>query len=152
MLFANKVLFLWGNNNYRQMKRTILSIITMLSMTCAFAQSALNGSYFNKDLYIRIHLNVDKADIPVPGLELDSCYGYIQGNINSSWIILKVKKNEGNKAIVRAMCEKGDNAQDLELTINETELSIKQIGDSYIKGIKDRKYVKLPKTIILNKE
>jgi len=131
----------------------MLCIIMMLTMTSVFAQSQINGSYFNKELYIRVRLNVDASNIPVPGLELDSCYGYIQGNINSSWMILKVKQNEGTKAVVRAMCEKGDNAQDVEFSLNEEgNLVMKQLKDSYIKGIKDRKYVKLPKTIILNKE
>lgn len=134
------------------MKRTILSILSMLTFAVTFAQSPLNGTYFNKEQYIRMKLNLDKADIPVPGLELDSCYGYINGNINSMWVILKVKKQEGNKAVVRAMCEKGDNAQDLELILADDKILMKQIGDAFIKGIKDRKYVKLPKVIELPKE
>lgn len=135
------------------MKRALLSIIVMLFTTMSFAQSPLNGTYFDRDLYIRMKLNIDTADIPIPGLELDSCYGYINGNINSMWVILKVKKNEGNTAIVRAMCEKGDNAQDLEITLGEDKVIIRQVGgDAFIKGIKDRKYVKLPKQIILKKE
>lgn len=134
------------------MKRTILCIFAMLSMTVAFAQSPLNGTYFNKELNIRLKLHIDNADIPVPGLELDSCYGYLTGTINSMWVILKVKKNEGNKGLVRAMCEKGDNAQDLEIELKEDKLYVKQVDDNFIKGIKDRKYVKLPKPFILTKE
>lgn len=124
----------------------------MLSFGIAFAQSSFEGTYFNKELYIRAKLHLETADIPVPGLELDSCYGYINGNINSMWVILKVKKNDGKKAVVRAMCEKGDNAQDLELTIEEDKILMKQLDESFIKGIKDRKYVKLPKVIELTRE
>lgn len=124
----------------------------MLTFAGVFAQSPLNGTYFNKELYIRMKLHLDKADIPVPGLELDSCYGYINGNINSMWVILKVKKNEGNKAVVRAMCEKGDNAQDIELTLIDDKIIMKQLDDAFIKGIKDKKYVKLPKNVELIKE
>jgi len=134
------------------MKRTIMSILTMLTMTVALAQSQFDGTYINRDLQIRIKLHLDEANIPVPGLELDSCYGYINGNINSMWVILKVKKLEEKKAIVRAMCEKGDNAQDLELVIDDNKIIMKQIDDAFIKGIKDRKYVKLPKQIELSKE
>lgn len=121
-------------------------------MTVALAQSQFDGTYINRDLQIRIKLHLDEANIPVPGLELDSCYGYINGNINSMWVILKVKKLEEKKAIVRAMCEKGDNAQDLELVIDDNKIIMKQIDDAFIKGIKDRKYVKLPKQIELSKE
>lgn len=134
------------------MKRLILCIFSMFSFCLSFAQSPLNGTYFNKDLFIRMKLHLDAADIPVPGLELDSCYGYINGNINSMWVILKVKKTEGNKALVRAMCEKGDNAQDIELVLEEDKIIMRQVDDAFIKGIKDRKYVKLPKLIELIKE
>ena len=134
------------------MKRTILCILMMLFAGGLFAQSAFDGVFYNKELNIRLRLHIETSDIPVPGLELDSCYGYLQGSINSSWIILKVKKNEGTKAVVRAMCEKGDVAQDLELTIDGDELTVKQIDGNYIKGIKDRKYVKLPKPFMLTKE
>lgn len=134
------------------MKKAILCILAMLSTTAMMAQSALNGTYFSKELNMRMKLHIDASDIPVPGLELDSCYGYIQGNINSMWVILKVKKNEGNKAVVRAMCEKGDNAQDLEIELKDDQLIMKQIDEAFIKGIKDRKYVKLPKQIIMIKE
>lgn len=134
------------------MKRLILCIFSMLSFCLSFAQSPLNGTYFNKDLFIRMKLHLDAANIPVPGLELDSCYGYINGNINSMWVILKVKKVEGNKAVVRAMCEKGDNAQDIELVLEEDKIIMRQVDDAFIKGIKDRKYVKLPKLIELIKE
>lgn len=134
------------------MKRTILSILAMLMTVVLFAQSPLNGTYYNRELNIRLKLNLDASNIPVPGLEVDSCYGYLTGNINSMWVVLKVKKNEGNKAVVRAMCEKGDNAQDLELILDDDKLTVKQIDDAFIKGIKDRKYVKLPKPFTLTKE
>lgn len=134
------------------MKRTLLSILAMLMTVVLFAQSPLNGTYYNRELNIRLKLNLDASDIPVPGLEVDSCYGYLTGNINSMWVVLKVKKNEGNKAVVRAMCEKGDNAQDIELILDDDKLTVKQIDDAFIKGIKDRKYVKLPKPFTLTKE
>lgn len=134
------------------MKRTLLSILAMLMTVVLFAQSPLNGTYYNRELNIRLKLNLDASNIPVPGLEVDSCYGYLTGNINSMWVVLKIKKNEGNKAVVRAMCEKGDNAQDLELILDDDKLTVKQIDDTFIKGIKDRKYVKLPKPFTLTKE
>lgn len=134
------------------MKRTLLSILAMLMTVVLFAQSPLNGTYYNRELNIRLKLNLDASNIPVPGLEVDSCYGYLTGNINSMWVVLKVKKNEGNKAVVRAMCEKGDNAQDIELILDDDKLTVKQIDDAFIKGIKDRKYVKLPKPFTLTKE
>ncbi|MCR5312807.1 MAG: hypothetical protein K6E54_04035 [Bacteroidaceae bacterium] len=123
-----------------------------LSSCYAFGQKAFKGEYHNGDLQLRMKLNLEDDNIPVPGLELDSCYGFLQGRINSSWIILKVKSVDDKKAIVRAMCEKGDAAQDIEITLTEGGIELQQIDGAGIKGIQNRKYVKLPKRIPLTKD
>ncbi len=124
----------------------------MFSFCASYAQEAFKGTYHNSDLGIRIKLNLEADNIPVPGLELDSCYGYIQGNIYGSWIILKVKSVSENKAVVRVMSERGDVAEDLKLTMSEEGLKMEQVKDAYIKGVANRKYVKLPSVIILTKD
>lgn len=128
--------------------RKIMFLLMSALCTCAtFAQKNFKGTYHNSDLQIRMVLNLSKADIPIPGLELDSCYGYLQGAINSSWIILKVKSVDEKKAVVRVMCEKGDVAEDIQITLTEGGAELQQLDNTYIKGIANRKYVKLPKTV-----
>lgn len=134
------------------MKKMIFACLMMLCGITAFAQDMWKGSFFNKELMIRMRINLEKSDIPVPGLELENCYGYIQGNVNGSWLILKVKKLDEKGAVVRAMCDRGDVAQDLELKFTDDGLEMKQVGGTNMKGIADRKYVKLPKVVSFVKE
>ena len=126
-------------------------LLSLLVATCCWAQSPFQGTFFNKELNIHAKLHLEAKDIPVPGLELDSCYGYLQGNLNGSWVILRVKSIDEEKAVVRAVSERGADAQDLEIRSTEEGISLKQVGGSYIKGIEKRKYVKLPKPFVLKR-
>ena len=135
------------------MKRILFSILLLLSgLVAAFAQQQLEGVFVNKDLNLRLRLNLYQADIPVPGLELDSCYGHLTGSVNGMWIVLKVKELDENGALVRAASERGSDAQDLRIDLTDEGISVRQQGDTNIKGVKNRKYVKLPKTILLTRE
>lgn len=116
------------------------------------AQGIFKGNFVNNELKVKLALDLYDNNIPVPGFELDSCYGYLQGNLNGCWIILQVKSVDTKKAIVRAVSERGGDAQDLLLTYNENgKVIVRQQKETNIKGIKGRKYVKLPKDIIFEK-
>ncbi len=134
------------------MKKFFFSVFLMMFTVLSFAQGMTKGVFRNKELMIRMEVNLEECDIPIPGLELENCYGYIQGNINGTWAILKVKKLDGCKAVVRVISDKGDVAQDIELTFTEEGFDMKQLGDAFIKGIANRKYVKLPKVVSFVKE
>jgi len=135
------------------MKKTFFLLMALTVTFMAAAQSPYKGTYYNQELNIRARLNLEAKDIPVPGMEeLDSCYGYLQGDLNGTWFILRVKSKNEKKAVVRASCDRGDNAQDLEIQLTEDGISIKQVGDTYIKGVANRKYVKLPKPFTLKKK
>ena len=129
------------------------SLLAVLCLTAmAYAQRPFEGLYTNNELSISCQLNLYEDDIPVPGLELDSCYGYIRGSINGLWVILKVNELDESKALVRAVSERGGDAQDLELTLtDEGDIALRQKGDTNIKGVSKSKYVKLPKTLMLMK-
>ncbi len=134
------------------MKKIGLLLLALQMSAMTLAQKDFKGGYHNMECQIRMVLNLEKADIPIPGLELDSCYGYLQGRINSSWIILKVKEVSEKSAVVRVMCEKGDVAEDIRVTLTEDGADVEQIRNSYIKGVENRKYVKLPKVISFKKD
>lgn len=132
-------------------KITILFSFLVSVSYCNAQDKEMKGNYYNQDLHIMMKLSLDKKNIPVPGLEVDSCYGYIHGNINGLWAILKVKSNNGAKAVVRAISERGADAQDLEIEAMEDAISVKMIDGTYIKGVANGKYVKLPKPMILTR-
>ena len=125
------------------MKRffSMLAVLTFAFASMYGQESATNaykGKFMNKDLRIQANIDFYNQSIPVPGFELDSCYGFVQGRINGVWIILKVKDVGKKKAVVRAASENG--------------LSMRQIDDVCIKGIEGRKYVKLPKDLELKRQ
>lgn len=138
------------------MKNTIIRKLflvgcMMLLPAVLSAQDAFKGKYKNTDFNFILRFDLTEENIDVPGLEgLEKCYGYFQGNLNGTWIILKVKKLEENKAVVRVACDRGNDAEDVELTVTENGLSLIQ-EDGCIKTIKDNKYVKLPKVIELKR-
>jgi len=113
--------------------------------------SLFKGKFMNKEFNVQCKLNLYEDVIEVPGLELETCYGFIQGQINGCWMILKVKEIQENTAVVRAVSERGSDAQDLKLKMTDQGLEIQQT-EGYIKGIQGKKYVKLPKPLILTKQ
>lgn len=115
-------------------------------------KGAWKGSYYNKEYNIHAKLNLEEMNIPVPGLELDSCYGYFTGRINGAWYVLKVKERKGNQAVVRAISERGADAQDIELTLTDEGISLKLVGKAELKGVDKNKYVKLPKPLEMLRE
>ncbi len=116
-------------------------------------QKEYKGTFYNKDFHVRMKMNLEKADIPVPGMEdLDSCYGYIEGRINGMWLLLKVMEKTGEKAVVRAVSERGADAQNMEVRMTEEGVSVKLINGTYLKGVGKNKYIKLPKPLEMEKQ
>ena len=131
----------------------VLLFFSFVFTLSVIGQEPFKGNYLNNDLQIKLMLNLYKNNIPVPGFELDSCYGYLQGSLNGTWIFLKVKSIDANNAEVRAVSERGSDAQDLQLIYNSKvgTIIIRQQKDANIKGVKGRKYIKLPKDLIFEK-
>lgn len=99
-----------------------------------------------------MELNLYEANIPVPGLEEELCYGYMKGRLNGVWVILRVKELSENEALVRAVNDKGSDAQDVLLTLTpEGDLQLKQQDGALIKAVEGKKYVKLPKSLVLRR-
>lgn len=115
------------------------------------SDKVFNGSFFNKDYSINMKLNLYESNIPIPGLELDSCYGYLQGALNGTWVVLKVKSIEGDVAVVRAASDRGSDAQDVEFTITDNGVDMRQLDGASIKTVAKGKYVKLPKVVSFEK-
>ncbi len=136
---------------YIIMKGKVVLMALMLAFAANVSAQKYKGHFANEDLKIKLELNLYGDSIPVPGLEMDSCYGYLQGNLNGTWVILRVKNLEDKKAIVRASCDNGSDTQDLELVATDSTVTLRQIDEANIKTISGKKYVKLPKQIILHR-
>ena len=133
------------------MKR--LFIIPLLLMVAAYSSAQqFRGHYTNQELKISLEINLEADSIAVPGIPDEWCYGYLQGNLNGTWIILKVVSIKEKKATVRAACDNGSDSQTIELVqTDERTITMRQVGGANIKTIQGRKYVKLPKTVEFKK-
>lgn len=133
--------------------RKLAAVVFFLSVHVSlFAQRPFEGYFLNNDLDISCRINLYADSIPVPGLETDSCYGYIQGRINGTWILLKQKEASREHILMRAVSDRGSDAQDIEFVLGEDgQIIMRQVDGAYIKGIDKRKYVKLPKNVVLSR-
>lgn len=136
--------------NIMKCRGWLMLLLLWLSVGAASAQRSFSGLFYNEEFNLSCELNLYEDDIPVPGLEIDTCYGFLKGRINGMWVILKVKELSETRAVVRAVSERGSDAQDVELTLNKDgQLEMRQTGGVSIKGVEKGKYQKLPKVLVL---
>ena len=129
-------------------------LFCLLCFPCIIkAQKPFEGKFVNTEFNLRLNLNLYEANIPQPQFEDEMCYGVLAGSTNGHWVILKVNEISDNEATVRAISDSGIEAQTLEINLlKDNNIQIKQVGSTNIRGVKNSKYVKLPKPIPLNRK
>ena len=132
------------------MKKAISTIMMTVAMTCVSlsskAQEAFKGVYRCDTLAATLTIDLTAPTISLPDLDFDETYGYMKGQLNGTWVILKVKKTDKKKALVRMISDIGIDAQDVELSLtDEGNLQLRLVGEQNMKAISQRKYVKIPK-------
>lgn len=132
------------------MKKAISTIMMTVAMTfvslSSKAQEAFKGVYRCDTLAATLTIDLTAPTISLPDLDFDETYGYMKGQLNGTWVILKVKKTDKKKALVRMISDIGIDAQDVELSLtDEGNLQLRLVGEQNMKAISQRKYVKIPK-------
>ena len=131
------------------MKKVFVLVLVFVQVLACSAQ--IKGRFYNEDQKALFVINLERDTIDVPGLEgLETCYGVLSGNLNGRWIILKVKSQKESSAVVRVTCDRGNDAEDITLTLRGDELIMQQ-KDNYIKCVQGKKYAKLPKQFIFKR-
>jgi hypothetical protein len=135
------------------MKKLFFLISLLFLPFTIMAQNPFQGKFVNNDFNLRLNLNLYEANIPQPQFEDEMCYGVLAGATNGHWVILKVNEIDETKANVRAISDSGIEAQTLEIKLlKDNNIEIKQVGSTNIRGVKNSKYVKLPKPIPMNRK
>lgn len=137
-------------DNNRHMKKAISTIMMTVAMTfvslSSKAQEAFKGVYRCDTLAATLTIDLTAPTISLPDLDFDETYGYMKGQLNGTWVILKVKKTDKKKALVRMISDIGFDAQDVELSLTDAgNLQLRLVGEQNMKAISQRKYVKMPK-------
>ena len=124
----------------------------MTCMSLFVSAQSMNGYYYNDEYQVYLRINAEGQDVTVPGQEI---YGELTGYFGSKrdgrlWLITDAKKTEKNKLLITVINDYG--SEDFEALLqedNEGRITMKHKSGSTFKIVVDRKYVKIPKEIVL---
>ncbi len=134
------------------MKKVFLSWVLALVAASGWAQEQFTGIWQCEELKASIVINLMEKKIPLKDFEGEDTYGYVRGDLNGTWVILKVKEVKDKKAVVRMVSDIGYDAQDVEFRLtDENTLEMRLVGDQVMKTTSDGKYVKMPKVVVFKK-
>ena len=124
----------------------------MTCMSLFVSAQSMNGYYYNDEYQVYLRINAEGQDVTVPGQEI---YGELTGYFGSKrdgrlWLITDARKTEKNKLLITVINDYG--SEDFEALLqedNEGRITMKHKSGSTFKIVVDRKYVKIPKEIVL---
>lgn len=135
------------------MKRFLMTLGVALVTMSGWAQEQFQGMWQCEALKATMVMNLLEKKIPLKDFEGEDTYGYVKGELNGTWVMLKVKKLEEKKALVRMVSDIGYDAQDVELKLTEEgDIELRLLGEQVMKTTEKGKYVKMPKVVVFKKE
>lgn len=135
------------------MKRLLLTLAVVLIAATGWAQDAFKGTWRCEALQATMLINLTEKNITLKDFEGEQTYGYLKGELNGTWVILKVKELKDKKALVRMVSDIGYDAQDVEFRLlDDGTMEMRLVGDPIMKTIANRKYVKMPKVVVFKKD
>lgn len=134
------------------MKRFLLALSVALTAISGWAQEQFTGMWQCEALKASMIINLVEKKIPLKDFDGEDTYGYVKGDLNGTWVILKVKEVKDNKAVVRMVSDIGYDAQDVEFRlIDKDTMEMRLQGDQVMKTTENGKYVKMPKVSVFKK-
>ena len=135
------------------MKRFLMTLGVALVTMSGWAQEQFQGMWQCEALKATMVMNLLEKKIPLKDFEGEDTYGYVKGELNGTWVMLKVKKLEEKKAQVRMVSDIGYDAQDVEFClVDENTMEMRLQGEQVMKTTERGKYVKMPKVSVFKKE
>ncbi|MDY6257249.1 MAG: hypothetical protein SPL58_04690 [Bacteroidaceae bacterium] len=135
------------------MKRFLMTLGVALVTMSGWAQEQFQGMWQCEALKATMVMNLLEKKIPLKDFEGEDTYGYVKGELNGTWVMLKVKKLEEKKALVRMVSDIGYDAQDVEFRlVDENTMEMRLQGEQVMKTTEKGKYVKMPKVSVFKKE
>ncbi len=135
------------------MKRFLMTLGVALVTMSGWAQEQFQGMWQCEALKATMVMNLLEKKIPLKDFEGEDTYGYVKGELNGTWVMLKVKKLEEKKALVRMVSDIGYDAQDVEFRlVDENTMEMRLLGEQVMKTTEKGKYVKMPKVSVFKKE
>lgn len=135
------------------MKRFLMTLGVALVTMSGWAQEQFQGMWQCEALKATMVMNLLEKKIPLKDFDGEDTYGYVKGELNGTWVILKVKEVKEKKALVRMVSDIGYDAQDVEFRlVDENTMEMRLQGEQVMKTTEKGKYVKMPKVSVFKKE
>lgn len=135
------------------MKRFLMTLGVALVTMSGWAQEQFQGMWQCEALKATMVMNLLEKKIPLKDFEGEDTYGYVKGELNGTWVMLKVKEVKEKKAVVRMVSDIGYDAQDVEFRlVDENTMEMRLQGEQVMKTTEKGKYVKMPKVSVFKKE
>lgn len=133
-------------------KLFMIGMLALVTMS-GWAQEQFQGMWQCEALKATMVMNLLEKKIPLKDFDGEDTYGYVKGELNGTWVMLKVKKLEEKKALVRMVSDIGYDAQDVEFRlVDENTMEMRLQGEQVMKTTEKGKYVKMPKVSVFKKE
>ena len=140
----------------KHMNKIILIFASLFVAINATAQDSIfKGKIVNDEYNVYIYMNFYNQDIIVPG---QSVYGKLSGYIGTTksnyvWLITSAKIKDRNTALLSIINDYGSEDLTCTLSLNtDNTFTLKQDNGATLKIVADRKYVKIPKSIIFKRK
>lgn len=139
------------------MKRTFFIVMIWGFCVAIFAQdnTAFKGKIVNDEYRIWIEMDFDKQALVVPEQEI---FGEVAGYLGTEcdprkWIVTGVKMKNKTTARLEIVNDYGSEDLTASLTLNsDGTFTLKQLDGSTIKIAVNKKWVKLPKTLVFKRQ
>lgn len=139
------------------MKRTFFIAMAWFFCAMLFAQesTAFKGKIVNDEYQIWIEMDFDKQAVIVPEQEI---FGEVAGYLGAKrdprkWIVTSVEMKNATTARLEIVNDYGSEDLTASLTLNrDGTFTLKQLDGSTIKIAVNKKWVKLPKTLVFKRQ
>ena len=133
---------------------TIICLLAVLTTTAQETGGPFRAYLINKEQSVFLRIDFYQESISVPGQDLyGKLPGYLSKQHNSFCWLITSAEVDGNKATLQMINDYG--SEDLQATLtknNDGTYTLKQIEGSTIKIARNRKWVKMPKTLIFTRK
>ncbi len=139
------------------MKRIIIAIVSLTITLTTYAQNlkVFKGYLYNNEYQVYLDIDFYQKNILVPNQEI---FGQLPGYFGAKrdtrkWLITDAKISNDSTAQISIINDYG--SEDLSATLHRDkngQYILKQGEGSTIKIVVDRKWVKIPKTLVLHKK
>ncbi len=139
------------------MKRIIIAIVSLTITLTTYAQNlkVFKGYLYNNEYQVYLDIDFYQKNILVPNQEI---FGQLPGYFGAKrdtrkWLITDAKISNDSTAQISIINDYG--SEDLSATLHRDkngQYILKQSEGSTIKIVVDRKWVKIPKTLVLHKK